>query len=271
MANGVFGVPLLVAPALGPALGGYITEYLHWSLIFYINIPIGILGILVGYRLLKPSTPRKSERFDTVGFVSVALGFALLLYALSEAGTVGWTDPIVLTCFVSSAAILIFFVVVELKRDDPILDIRLYKNRLFRLGTLINWATVIALFGSAFLLPLYLQNARGFSAFDAGLMLLPQAVTAAIAVSFTGRLYDKIGPRLLVIVGLVVLAATSWYFTQLSMTSDFLTIEVLLALRGFALACTIQPSVTTALSVVERRTYRAEALLSTLRGRSCRR
>lgn len=89
LANGVFGVPLLVAPALGPVVGGYIAEYLHWSLIFYINVPIGILGILVGLRLLKPSTPRRSERFDTIGFVSAAAGLASLLFALSEAGTAG--------------------------------------------------------------------------------------------------------------------------------------------------------------------------------------
>ncbi len=253
LANGVFGVPLLVAPALGPVLGGYITEYLHWSLIFYINIPVGILGILVGFKLLKPSTPRKSLSFDTVGFLSVAIGLALLLFALSEAGTSGWISPVVLICSAASAAVLIFFVTVELRRDDPILNIRLYKSSLFRLGSFINWATVIALFGSAFLLPLYLQNARGQTAFEAGLMLLPQAITAAIAVAFAGRLYDKIGPRILVVVGLIALAATSWYFTQLSATSDLLTIEILMGLRGLALACTIQPSVTTALSVVERR------------------
>lgn len=148
--------------------------------------------------------------------------------------------------------ILAFFVAVELRRDDAILDIRLYRNKIFTLGSIINWATVISLFGSAFLLPLYLQNVRGQSAFQSGLMLLPQALTAAVAVSFTGRLYDRIGPRILVVTGLLVLTATSWYFTRITTTSDFTTIEILLALRGLALACTIQPSVTTALSVMER-------------------
>jgi len=253
LANGVFGVPLLVAPALGPIIGGYIVEYLHWSLIFYINVPIGIAGILVGLWLLKPSSPRRSERFDATGFVSVAVGLALLLFALSEAGTVGWTDPLVLACFAVSAMALAYFVVTELRRDDPILDIRLYRKKLFALGSVINWVTVIALFGSAFLLPLYLQNIRGLSPFEAGLMLLPQAVTAAAAVTFSGRLFDRIGPRVLVIFGLTVLATTSLYFTQITTTSDFFTIEVLLALRGLALACTVQPSVTTALNVVARR------------------
>jgi len=253
LANGVFGVPLLVAPALGPTLGGYIAEYLHWSLIFYINIPIGVLGIIVGMRLLKPSAPRRSERFDSVGFASVAVGLALLLFALSQAGIVGWADPVVLACLAVSMVVLAFFVMNELRLDDAILDIRLYEKKIFTLGSLINWATVIALFGSAFLLPLYLQNIRGLTPFEAGLMLLPQAATAAVAVTFSGRLYDRIGPRILVITGLIVLAATSWYFTQITTTSDFLTIEILLGLRGLALACTVQPSVTTALSVVERR------------------
>lgn len=252
LANGVFGVPLLVAPALGPTLGGYIAQYLHWALIFYINVPIGIAGIAMGLWLLKPSKARRSARFDWRGFASAAVGLALLLFALSEAGTAGWTDPLVLAAFAASACILAFFAVTELRRDDPILDIRLYKNALFILGSLINWVTVIALFGTAFLLPLYLQNVRGQTPFEAGLMLLPQAITAAVAVAFTGRLYDKIGPRLLVIIGLVILTATSLYFTQITATSDFLTIEILLGLRGLALACTVQPSVTTALNVVAR-------------------
>jgi DHA2 family multidrug resistance protein len=252
LANGVFGVPLLVAPALGPTLGGYIAQYLHWSLIFYINVPIGIIGILMGLWLLKPSEIRKSRRFDTLGFGSAAIGLGLLLYALSEAGNSSWTDPVVLVCFGVAAVFLAFFAYNELRRDDAIVDLRLFKNGIFTLGCMVNWATVIALFGSAFLLPLYLQNVRGQSPFEAGLMLLPQAVTAALAVPFTGRLFDKFGPRPLVVTGLIVLTVTSFFFTRFTATTDLFMIEVVMALRGFALGCTVQPSVTTAISVMQR-------------------
>ncbi|HEX2914838.1 MAG TPA: MDR family MFS transporter [Chloroflexia bacterium] len=253
LANGIFGVPLLVAPALGPTLGGYIVQYFHWSLIFYINVPIGLAGIGMGLWLLHSDETHKSRKFDYAGFGLAAAGLGLLLYALSEVSNQGWGDPLILTLFGVSLVFLITFAVVELRREDAIVDLRLYKQHVFTLGSIVYWVMTIALFGTAFLLPLYLQNIRGKSPFETGLLLLPQAVAAAVTVPFTGRLFDKVGPRALVTFGIILLAGSSWFFTQISPTSDILTIEILLAVRGLALGFALQSTFTTALSVVERR------------------
>jgi DHA2 family multidrug resistance protein len=257
LANGIFGIPLLVAPALGPTLGGALIQFLHWSLIFYINVPIGLAGIGLAIWLLKSpqkenQAAKKKEKLDWPGLILIILGVGLLLFALDQASHLGWTDWLVLGAGGIAIVLLIGFAVIEMRRENPILNLRLFGQRNFSLGSLTNWATVVALFATAFLLPLYLQNVRGESSFTVGLLLLPQAVTAGVAISFTGKLYDKIGPRTLVTCGLIILVGTSWFFTQIRPDTSYLLIEILLALRGLALSLSLQATINTALSVADR-------------------
>lgn len=268
LANGVFGVPLLVAPALGPTLGGFLIQYFHWSLIFYINVPIGLAGIAMATWLLKPSQTDKNKKhkLDWWGVILASSGLGLLLLALSEASALGWGNWLIIALFAVSIILLVVFAIAELRSKDPIVDLRLYRKPVYNFGSIANWVAVIALFATAFLLPLYLQNVRNNNPFEVGLLLLPQALTAAVIVPFSGRLYDKIGGKVLVTIGLTILAVTSWFFTTISTSTDILFIEILLGLRGVALALCLQPTLNISLDVVDKPALpRASSLFNAMR------
>jgi MFS transporter, DHA2 family, multidrug resistance protein len=161
---------------------------------------------------------------------------------------------------------LIAFTVVELRSPHPLLNVRFYQKPVYLLSSAVGWVSVVALFGATFLLPLYFQTLRGRTPFQTGLLLLPQAAAAVISIQFSGRLYDRIGPRYVVTAGLIMLAATTWGFTQITLTTPYVLICAQMAVRGFALACVMQPTQAAALSVIDRDVLtRASSLLSVMR------
>ncbi|HEY8742912.1 MAG TPA: DHA2 family efflux MFS transporter permease subunit, partial [Chloroflexota bacterium] len=168
-ANGVFGIPVLVAPTIGPTLGGFLTQYVDWRWIFFVNLPVGILGVVLGARVLRQSPARPELRLDRWGFLIAALGLAALLFGLSNLAYDGLSSlstvagPIIL-----GAVLLVVFIPVELRKRQPLLDLRLYRRRNFAVGNAITVLAVIGLFGPAFLLPQFLQNLRGLTPFAAG-------------------------------------------------------------------------------------------------------
>ncbi len=266
LALSVFGVPALVAPALGPTLGGFLVQYVDWRFIFYINLPIGIIGVLIASRNLRERKSATRAAFDLPGFILSANGFGALLYGLSNAATDGWTSSTVLGFLGLGVVTLAAFVVVELRSPHPLLNVRFYQKPVYLLASAVGWVSVVALFGATFLLPLYFQTLRGRTPFQTGLLLLPQAVAAVISIQFSGRLYDRIGPRYVVTAGLIGLAATTWGFTRITETTSYVAICAQMAIRGFALACVMQPTQAAALSVIERDTLtRASSLLSVMR------
>src|SRR5579864_2032054 len=172
LANGIFGIPVLVAPALGPVIGGYLAQYVDWRWIFYLNLPIGILGILIGWRMLHESLLQRTWPFDLRGFLLIASGLGLVLFGLSNLAYDGWgalltvTGPSILALLLLAA-----YIPIELRTAQPLLDLRLFKRRTYLVGSLITWVAFASLFGSTFLLPQYLQVLRGLSSFQAGLLL----------------------------------------------------------------------------------------------------
>ncbi|MCA1668489.1 MAG: DHA2 family efflux MFS transporter permease subunit, partial [Thermomicrobia bacterium] len=266
LALSVFGIPSLVAPALGPTLGGFLVEYVDWRFIFYINLPIGIVGALIASRNLRERRSEARARFDLPGFILSTIGFGALLYGLSHAATDGWTSKTVLGFLGLGIVTLAAFVVVELRSPHPLLNVRFYQKPIYLLASAVGWVSVVALFGATFLLPLYFQTLRGRTPFQTGLLLLPQAVAAVIAIQISGRMYDRIGPRYVVTLGLIGLALTTWGFTQITETTSYVLICAQMAVRGFALACVMQPTQAAALSVIERDVLtRASSLLSVMR------
>ncbi len=266
LALSIFGVPSLVAPALGPTLGGFLVQYVDWRFIFYINLPIGIIGAITASRNLRERKSATRTPFDLPGCVLSVIGFGSLLYGLSNTANDGWTSVKVVPYLATGILALIAFVIVELRSTHPLLNVRLYQKPLFLLASVLGWTSVIALFGAGFLLPLYLQTLRGRSPFEAGLLLLPQAVAAVISIQISGRLYDRIGPRYVVTAGLVVLVITTWGFVHISESTSFVMLCIQLALRGFALACVFQPTQAAALSVIDRDVLtRASSLLAVMR------
>ena len=251
-AMGALGIPILLAPALGPTLGGYIVTFLGWQLIFFINIPIGILGIILGFLFLRERRPPTRTAFDLPGFLCAAIGLTSLLYSLSDASTDGWGSAKVVGFLLVGVLMLVAFVVVEVitanRGRQPLLDLRVFASGPFTTSTIASIFVTFALFGGLFIVPIYLQNLRGLSAFQAGLLLLPQAFASMISSLLAGRLVDRLGVRAVIIPGLVILSIALWLFTRLGPDTPYGTIQLWLIVRSLALGFCFQPLSVSALS-----------------------
>jgi EmrB/QacA subfamily drug resistance transporter len=266
-AMGALGVPILLAPAFGPTIGGYIVTYLGWQLIFFVNIPVGIIGIILGIIFLRETRAEARTPFDIPGFLFASIGLASLLYGLSDASTDGWTSGKVVSFLTVGLLMLVIFVVVELRiinrGGQPLLDLRVFANGPFTTSMIASGLVTFALFGGLFIIPVYLQNLRGLSAYQAGLLLLPQAFASMAAALIGGRLVDRFGVRPVVIPGLVILCVALWLFTSLSLTTPFGTIQLWLILRSFSLGFCFQPLFVSALSGFRRRQLPQATTVST--------
>ena len=251
-AMGALGVPILLAPAFGPTLGGYIVTYLGWQLIFFVNVPIGIIGIILGIIFLREGRPEARRPFDIPGFLFASIGLGSLLYGLSDTSTDGWTSAKVAGFLALGIVMLVIFVIVELRIVNrggyPLLDLRVFANGPFTTSMIASALITFALYGGLFIIPIYLQNVRGLSAFQAGLLLLPQAFASMVAALVGGRLVDRFGVRPVVIPGLVILSVALWLFTSISLTTPYGTIQLWLILRSFSLGFCFQPLLVSALS-----------------------
>jgi EmrB/QacA subfamily drug resistance transporter len=256
-AMGFFGIPALLAPALGPTLGGYLVTFAGWQLIFYINVPIGILAFFLATIFLREARPEANTTFDFLGFIFVALGLGLVLYALSSASTDGWGSTTVVGCLGGGLLSLAIFITIELilanRGGHPLLDLRLFANGPFTTSIVAGLFVVFSLFGGLFLLPIYLQNLRGQSAFESGLILLPQALASMVSVILGGRLVDRIGVRAVMIPGLLILGVATWQLSFITVYSPFWWFQSMLILRGLALGLTIQPLTVFGLSEIKPR------------------
>ena len=267
-AMGIFGVPALLAPALGPTLGGYLVTYVGWQAIFYVNVPIGIVAIILAAILIREYRPEGQTRFDFPGFFFAALGLATILYGLSSASTDGWGSGTVLGSLSIGLLSLAIFVTVELiianRGGQPLLDLRLFANGPFRAGMIAQLFVVFGLFGGLFLFPIYLQNIRFLSAFQAGLILLPQALAAMVCTIIGGRLVDRIGVRAVMIPGLLILAFATWQLTSISLYSTYGWLQLMFILRGIALGLTVQPLTVAMLSEISPRQLAQASSLNTV-------
>ncbi len=267
-AMGFFGIPALLAPAIGPTLGGYIVTYASWQFIFYINVPIGIFAIIMGFFLLREYRPEGQIRFDIPGFLFAAVGLAALLYGINDASTNGWGSGTVIAFLTVGVLSLVIFTVIEIvlgnRGGQPLLDLRIFRNGPFRAGAIANVFVIFSLFGGLFLLPLYLQNIRGLSAFQAGVLLLPQALASMVAVVVGGRLVDRIGVRAVMIPGLLILAFANWELSFTTLYSPYWWFQLMLILRGLALGLTVQPLTVAMLSEISPRQLSQASALSTV-------
>jgi EmrB/QacA subfamily drug resistance transporter len=269
-AMGALGVPILLAPAFGPTLGGYIVTFLGWQLIFFINVPIGILGIFLASIFLREGQAGMRTPLDFPGLLCASIGLASLLYGLSDSSTDGWGSTKVLSFLVIGLLMLVLFVVVELRAvsqgRQPLLDLRVFANGPFTTSNITSVMVTFALFGGLFIIPIYLQNVRGLSAFQAGLLLLPQAFATMVATLVAGRLVDKIGVRGVIIPGLIILAFALWLFTGLGVHTPYGTIQQWLIVRSLSLGFCFQPLIVSALSEIgPRQLPQATSVNTTLR------
>jgi len=250
-ALGYFGIVLVFAPALGPILGGWLVDANLWRLIFFINIPIGILGVFLGSRFLLDYQVERKPAFDPFGLITAVIGFGSVLYAATIAESNGWTGSSTLLALGIGVLALAAHVVIELYLvKEPMSSLRLFSSPIFLNAALVGYVATVALFSAEFLMPLYLQAFRGRTALETGYILLAVAATSGIATPLAGRLYDKIGPRMNLIVGFAILCVNTWQLTKIEATTPISYIVFLLALRGLAVGLTLQTSFVAALSSV---------------------
>ena len=268
VALGIFGIALVFAPASGPLLGGWLVDHNLLSWIFFLNIPIGIVGLTVGTMFLKERKSDRPLKADYLGILFSTIGFGAILYGASVAGQEGssWTAPQTLAAFGVGIVGLILFVIIELRNSDPLLDLRLFLIPSFAMANIVGWVGILALFGAEFLLPLYLQILRGKSAFDTGLFLLPLAIASGIMTPIAGRIADRFGPRMPLAVGFALIAFNTWQLRDIRVDTDLNWLQFLLIIRGLGFGLVIQNSIVAAQRDVPLRlTARASSLINATR------
>ncbi|PKR77287.1 MFS transporter [Halalkalibacillus sediminis] len=247
-AMGMFGLVIAFAPAIGPTLSGYLVEQFPWRSLFYVVLPIAILDIILAYFILKNVTERTFPKVDPVSIIQSTLGFGGLLYGFSVAGNVGWGNWQVITSLSIGAVTLILFISRQLRLKKPILEFRIFKYKMFALTTGIGMVAFITMIGGAIILPIFMQDMLGFTAFESGLMLLPGAILMGIMNPITGRLFDKFGAKWLAVCGLTLLTVTSLMFTNLTTETTFMYLTIVNAARMFGISMVMMPVTTAGLN-----------------------
>jgi EmrB/QacA subfamily drug resistance transporter len=235
-------IPTALAPATGPVLGGLLVTDLSWRWVFYVNVPLGIATAVFGLLFLDEHAGEVSGAFDLAGFVLAGAGFGAVMYAASEGPAKGWTSPGILTAGVVGVVLLAALVVVELRTREPMLDLRLVANRLFRTTTLALVIDMVAFLGSLFLVALFYQDGFGVSALQSGLSTFPEALGVMLGAQIAGRLYPFVGPRRLMIGGLLGVAAALSLVAMVSFTASLWWMRADMLLLGLAQAHVFVPA-----------------------------
>jgi EmrB/QacA subfamily drug resistance transporter len=264
-ASAVIAMPAIVAPVIGPLLGGWLTDNVGWRWIFYANLPIGIFGFAFTLRYVKEHVEQHAGRFDLWGFFLSGAGLALVLYALSRGPANGWGASVAVAG-VGGIVCFVLLTGVELRRHDPMLDLSLLHDRMFRGTNLTNFLATSGLIGMLFVTQLFLQQPRGLSALQSGLTSFPQALGLVTILPLAGRLYPRIGPRRLILLGLMLATVTAVLFVWVDLDTDLWLIRTIMYARGLAFGLALLPLQTATFATISSRdTGRASALFNSVR------
>ncbi|MEK5040093.1 DHA2 family efflux MFS transporter permease subunit [Sporosarcina sp. FSL K6-3457] len=247
-AMGIFGLVMITAPAIGPTLSGWIIEHYTWRTLFGIVLPFAILTLLYAFFKLRNITPNRDVKLDVFSLVLSSVGFGGLLYGFSSAGDKGWDAPIVYGTIIIGAIALITFIVRQLRMNDPMLDFKIYKHPMFALSSAISIVLSIAMFSGMILTPLYVQTIRGISPFHSGILMLPGAIIMGLMSPITGRLFDKYGPKILAVVGLIITTVSTYFLSRLGMESGYYYLMMIYTVRMFGISMVMMPIMTNGLN-----------------------
>jgi EmrB/QacA subfamily drug resistance transporter len=238
----IVGVPMVMGPILGPVVGGLIVSNFSWRWIFYINVPIGIITLVLSSRFLSNTKEKIAPKFDTLGFCLLSPGLAAVVYALSEIGvTASLTSAPVVVSALLGLGLIVGFIVHALRVKKPLLDLHLFKDRTYAIANVCIFVIGATLYGSMFLLPLYYQIARGQSPWQAGLLMAPQGIGAAIMMRPAGRITDLVGPRRVVPGGLILMALATIPFAFVTTGTSEVLLALTLFVRGIGLGLCMMP------------------------------
>jgi DHA2 family multidrug resistance protein len=253
VALGFWSIASAASVSFGPLIGGYLVDRFNWPLIFDVNVPVGIAGMLATAIIQKENRNKHVGPFDPVGFISVTIFLPFLLYALTEGNAStnsgGWSSPVVLACFAISALAFVVFISSELIVEHPLIDLRLLKNYNFAISNVVTFIFGIGMFGSTFLLPLYLQNSLGYTALQAGSVFLPVGIIQGCVAPMAGFASTRINPKFLIIGGALLLAFTFYLNSDMSYLTEHGYIMTTLYMRGVAMGVMFAPL--TAAAVVD--------------------
>ncbi|NQX44133.1 multidrug efflux MFS transporter [Paenibacillus tritici] len=238
---GLLGIPMLLAPALGPILSGWLVEYVSWHWIFLINLPIGIVGIIIGIKYLPVTEKKGRAHLDIFGIILAPVAFSMLAYGVNQGGGESWTSTGAIVGLSVGGVALVLFVIAELLQKHPLLELRVFRSSDFTRGIILSWVTQAALFGSMLFVPLYLQQIRNYTPLETGLILLPQALASGVGMPLGGRLFDRIGARPLVFVGLSIISTALFLLSGVTVDTSLPVIMLSLVMMGLGMGLSMMP------------------------------
>ena len=250
-AIGVWAGVSALALAIGPLVGGIITERISWNWIFFINVPVGVLGIFAAYIFIDESRDTSHEqRPDLPGLVTSTVGLFALIYGLIEANNYGWTSTRILTAFAIAVVALVAFLLLEHFQRLPMLELDLFRNKGFSGANAVMLLTGLAMFGVFFYVSLYVQQVLGYSAIEAGASFLPWTVLIILLAPLAGRLSDRIGARPLVVGGMIVLTGSLILFARMGVHETFWDLLPAMLLGGVGMSAAMAPTTAAAMQSV---------------------
>ncbi|HAF99292.1 MDR family MFS transporter [Paenibacillus sp. FSL K6-1566] len=264
-AMGMIGLVIMTAPAIGPTLSGLIVDALNWRWLFYLVMPLAAFSIIFAAMFLKNVTELTKPKVDFISIILSTIGFGGIVYGFSSAGEGSWSDPVVIWCIAAGAISLLLFVWRQLSMKEPMLDLRTFKYPMFSLVTILMLVLMMSMFSTMIMLPLFLQNALGMTALAAGLVMMPGGIINGLMAPITGKLFDKFGPRVLVIPGLVLLVIAIFLFSRVnaSWTGGYVIFLHVMMMIGISMV--MMPAQTTALNQLPRLLYpHGTAIMNTL-------
>jgi len=263
MAMAVFAMAVMLGPALGPTVGGYITDNYSWPFIFYINLPIGLLGMFMVWSFVHEDEEVKEQNHalalaqrrnvDYPGIALMVIGLSSLQYFLEEGSRYDWfADRTIAASFAVAVVGLALFVWRELTAEVPVVNLRLFRDKTYASGTIIGAVMFALLLANMFLLPLFMQELLGFTATQSGLTLMPRVLVMMVFTPFIGRIYNKVSPRLVVGIGILFVAVGNVFQARFTLDTSMWNVIQGTAIQGLGFACLFVPLTTVALSSIER-------------------
>jgi EmrB/QacA subfamily drug resistance transporter len=244
---GVVSMPAMLAPIFGPVVGGAILEHLHWSWIFFVNVPVGAVAYALAWRMLPHTDSGEAGKLDVLGLALLPTGAAAVVYGLSELGSgASLGSTIVLAPLIAGVALSIAFTLHALRIERPLLDVRLYANRVFSGASFTTFGLGAALFGAMILVPLYYQEVRGESIINTGLLNAPQGIGALVAMPIAGRLTDRFGGGRIALVGVSLLCVSTLPLAFVGAHTSIVGLSALLVVRGVSIGLSFMPAMTAA-------------------------
>ncbi len=249
----LWSLSAMLAPAFGPTLSGWLIQVFNWKAIFLINIPFGIVAILLIIKAIPFYKLNPPVSFDLFGFTTCLAASILLLTTFSEAAKWGWTSLKTIIFMAVGLTVLSVFIIRELKAKNPILNLSIFKNKGFTVSVIIRSVITMGLYAGSLLTPLFLQNAQHVSALDAGLILLPSSLVMALSMLIVGKLCDRIDPRIFVITGVISMAVGSYFLSHLTVDSSHTYIVLCMMLRNIGIALATSPVTNIGMSSLDRK------------------